>query len=564
MMAALVNRSYLQASRPTWRRTWRATGRRPSGAACTTGARRSASPSVRPFRRRRIRARRRRAAADVVARRDDSRDDPHDGARRRELRPASFEFSLDPGTGRSSVSGTCRPARHLTLDVKTRVRHADRSARARRAARVVSEPVAPAGQRRAGARRPVPLDAVRSRHPSQRAGRRRSRQARARPRRAAPIPAFRVEMAFSGLRTTSWVTDTGDVVREESPLGLITVRESADRAQAMAVPAAVQADLLDAAAVVPQDDGRGSTIHATCAVFACDSTAPTCRAPISRAPARPSTATSSSSAIRGAAGRAWRPDAARYLAPEALIESDAPEILAEAAIAVRGVIGIAHAPSGSPGMSTICSKKSRPSAFRRRGKSCAPRWATATSTRRCMSRWRGRWASRRGSPSAWSSSTARSTTTRGRKCTSTRRGTPAPRLVAARRSDAQPVPRRRHARAPCARRPRQADRHSPADRTAEDNRPRPRAGARLHADSGRRASRWISARSRFPSRSASRAARASRMPSQDGPPMIAIHDLVKQYGTVHRRRWRQPRRDAGRDPWLSRARTAPARPRRSA
>src|SRR4029453_14161835 len=35
-----------------------------------------------------------------------------------------------------------------------------------------------------------------------------------------PLPAFRVEMAFAGLRTTSWVTDTGEVVREESPMGL--------------------------------------------------------------------------------------------------------------------------------------------------------------------------------------------------------------------------------------------------------------------------------------------------------------------------------------------------------
>ena len=66
-----------------------------------------------------------------------------------------------------------------------------------------------------------------------------------------PIPAFRVEMEYQGLRTTSWITDTGDVVREESPLGLITVRESADRAQSLGVPGRVQTDLLEAAAVVP-------------------------------------------------------------------------------------------------------------------------------------------------------------------------------------------------------------------------------------------------------------------------------------------------------------------------
>src|SRR5205814_2889765 len=46
-----------------------------------------------------------------------------------------------------------------------------------------------------------------------------------------PLPAFRVEMEYAGLRTTSWITDTGEVVREESPLGLITVRESADSAR---------------------------------------------------------------------------------------------------------------------------------------------------------------------------------------------------------------------------------------------------------------------------------------------------------------------------------------------
>src|SRR5947207_3081878 len=66
-----------------------------------------------------------------------------------------------------------------------------------------------------------------------------------------PMPAFRVEMEYAGLHTTSWITDTGDVVREESPLGLITVRESEDRAQSLGVPGRVQTDLLQAAAVVP-------------------------------------------------------------------------------------------------------------------------------------------------------------------------------------------------------------------------------------------------------------------------------------------------------------------------
>ena len=69
-----------------------------------------------------------------------------------------------------------------------------------------------------------------------------------------PLPAFRVELSFSGLQTTSWVTDTGEVVREESPMGLLTVAETQDRAMAKAVPRNIQLDLLEAAAVVPADE----------------------------------------------------------------------------------------------------------------------------------------------------------------------------------------------------------------------------------------------------------------------------------------------------------------------
>jgi hypothetical protein len=67
-----------------------------------------------------------------------------------------------------------------------------------------------------------------------------------------PIPAFRVEMEFAGLHTTSWITDTGEIVREESPLGFITVRETAEVARALAVSGRIRQDLLQAAAVVPQ------------------------------------------------------------------------------------------------------------------------------------------------------------------------------------------------------------------------------------------------------------------------------------------------------------------------
>jgi hypothetical protein len=62
--------------------------------------------------------------------------------------------------------------------------------------------------------------------------------------REAILPAFRVEMSFQGLRSSSWITDTGELVREESPLGLMTIRESAEQAQGLAIPRNIQSDLL--------------------------------------------------------------------------------------------------------------------------------------------------------------------------------------------------------------------------------------------------------------------------------------------------------------------------------
>src|SRR4029077_8255820 len=66
-----------------------------------------------------------------------------------------------------------------------------------------------------------------------------------------PVPAFKVQMEVSGLKTTSWMTDTGVGVREERPLGLITGPETPENARAMAVSSRVRGDLLSAAAIVP-------------------------------------------------------------------------------------------------------------------------------------------------------------------------------------------------------------------------------------------------------------------------------------------------------------------------
>src|SRR4029450_7351233 len=71
-----------------------------------------------------------------------------------------------------------------------------------------------------------------------------------------PVPAFRLRMEFAGITSTSWVTDVGEVVREESGLGLIVVKETRERALALAVPGDIQKDMLQAAAVEPAGPGR--------------------------------------------------------------------------------------------------------------------------------------------------------------------------------------------------------------------------------------------------------------------------------------------------------------------
>ena len=153
------------------------------------------------------------------------------------------------------------------------------------------------------------------------------------------VPAFRVDMAFSGLETTSWVTDTGEVVREESPLGMLTVREPADRATIMAVPGRIQTDLLRAAAVVPEMTQRIDDPRA-----------------VRRLRVRLEGADLTSADLLGAGQRvdgdiveivrpetpepgAPDPEADRYLAPEPLIESDDPAIVAAMRQALGDVSG---------------------------------------------------------------------------------------------------------------------------------------------------------------------------------------------------------------------------------
>jgi transglutaminase-like putative cysteine protease len=153
------------------------------------------------------------------------------------------------------------------------------------------------------------------------------------------VPAFRVDVSFQGLRTTSWITDTGDVIKEESPLGLITVRETPERARGLAVPGRVQADLLQMAAVVPImrqriDDPR-AVRRLRMRVDGLDLSG----ADLSGVGQQ---VDGTAIEIRDAQTLTAEPadaDAMQYLRPEPLIESDAPEIRAEAQRAIRGVEG---------------------------------------------------------------------------------------------------------------------------------------------------------------------------------------------------------------------------------
>ena len=161
-----------------------------------------------------------------------------------------FEFSLDPGTGPTEVSGELH-GRRLDLRIRT-------SAGERTESRTLPEPPALALNlpRSLVARGLEPgqsidvtvFDPLTLRNAPMRV----EVQAREIVRAAGrPVPAFRVESRFAGIVSRSWITDVGEVVREESPTGLLVVRETPERAQALAVPGEVQADLLEAAAIVP-------------------------------------------------------------------------------------------------------------------------------------------------------------------------------------------------------------------------------------------------------------------------------------------------------------------------
>jgi transglutaminase-like putative cysteine protease len=264
----------------------------------------------------------------------------------REFALMAFEFSLDPGTGAIAIRGKVeRPSpasdvRRLTVDITS-------GGVSRQ--QVIDLPEVPTLNLNfsrilansglvPGARHEwtmfdpatltnAPVEAVVGSRGIVRAG-------------STNVPAFRVEMTFKGLRTTAWVTDTGDVVREESPLGLMTIQEPAETARRLAVPQRVQTDLLRLSAVVPimkqRIDEPRDVRRLRFRLTGADLSHPDLQGVGQTIAGDVIDVVDARSLVPGAPD----PDAAKHARPEPLIESDAPEILAEAEAAVAGVTGI--------------------------------------------------------------------------------------------------------------------------------------------------------------------------------------------------------------------------------
>jgi transglutaminase-like putative cysteine protease len=247
-----------------------------------------------------------------------------------------FSFSLDPGTGPTQVEGVL-DGRRLDLTIRT-------PSGERRETRELAAPPAlslnlartlaargletgrtlevsvfdPATLRNA----PMKLE-IQAREVVQAAGR--------------PVPAFKVEGRFAGITTHTWITDVGEVVREESPTGLLVVRETREQAQALAVPAAVRTDLLEAAAIVPKTPRRiddPTTVARLRLRF--DGLSGLDPADLDWAGQTEESGTIEVVDSRGLVAGPAPADLPRFLRAEPFLESDAPEIRAEAEKAVAG------------------------------------------------------------------------------------------------------------------------------------------------------------------------------------------------------------------------------------
>jgi transglutaminase-like putative cysteine protease len=154
-----------------------------------------------------------------------------------------------------------------------------------------------------------------------------------------PIPAFKVEMAFAGLQSTAWVTDTGEIVREESPMGLISVRESQEQATSLAVSSGMRTDMLEASAIVPSMRSRIDDPRNVQAMRLRLEGADLSGLELDGVSQRVDDGVIELTDPRRLEPGPADPDIGRYLQAEAFIESDAPEIREEAERLVKGMVG---------------------------------------------------------------------------------------------------------------------------------------------------------------------------------------------------------------------------------
>ena len=254
----------------------------------------------------------------------------------------SFDFSLDPGTGPMSIKGRLNGL-DLTLDIGTASgSHSETRHLAEPPALMLSvgRRLASEGLVAGATRQWAVFDPATMKNSTVliKIGAREVVNSEVR----RPIPAFKVQMTFSGLTTTSWITDTGEIVREESPMGLITVVETQEQATALAVSNGMQQDMLQAAAIVPTM-ARGQRIVEGRDVKRMRLRLTGAELPKDEVDGSGQTVNGDSIELidpRDVKPLAAPSDLDRYLRAEPFIESDAPEIRAEAERMVAGVTGV--------------------------------------------------------------------------------------------------------------------------------------------------------------------------------------------------------------------------------
>ena len=256
----------------------------------------------------------------------------------REFQLRSFTFSLDPGTGPIAVRGIVDgKTLRITVQTPSGTRTENRDLAEPPALSLnLSRRLAAAGLR-PGLHLEVPVfdpATLRNAPMTVDVGPREVVRAAER-----PIPAFKVRTSFGGIASTSWITDVGEVVREESPLGFMVVKETRERALSLAMSGEVQADMYESAAVVP-DPPRSIDDPSTLQRLRIRLTGVDLAAADVQGDGQ--TVTGDVLEIRDARG--LRPqrsseDLTPFLKPELFIESDAPEVIEEAQRAVGGVTG---------------------------------------------------------------------------------------------------------------------------------------------------------------------------------------------------------------------------------